>query len=63
MQELNLRLGQGVALTYAQEDDNFKRLKAAIDALEIAIAGSSSGTVTSVGLTLPNIFTVTNQVA
>ena len=61
MQELNLRLGQGVALTYAQEDDNFKRLKAAIDALEIAIAGSSSGTVTSVGLTLPNIFTVTNS--
>jgi len=61
MQELNLRLGQGVALTYAQEDENFKRLKAAIDALEIAIAGSSSGTVTSVGLTLPNIFTVTNS--
>lgn len=61
MQELNLRLGQGVALTYAQEDDNFKRLKAAIDALEIAIAGSSSGTVTSVGLSLPNIFTVTNS--
>lgn len=61
MQELNLRLGQAVALTYAQEDDNFKRLKAAIDALEIAIAGSTSGTVTSVGLALPNIFTVTNS--
>jgi len=61
MQELNLRLGQAVALTYAQTDDNFKRLKTAIDALEVAVAGAGLGTVTSVGLTLPNIFTVTNS--
>jgi hypothetical protein len=61
MQELNLRLGQAVALTYAQTDDNFKRLKTAIDALEVSVAGAGLGTVTSVGLTLPNIFTVTNS--
>jgi hypothetical protein len=61
MQELNLRLGQAVALTYAQTDENFKRLKTAIDALEVAVAGAGLGTVTSVGLTLPNIFTVTNS--
>jgi hypothetical protein len=61
MQELNLRLGQAVALTYAQTDDNFKRLKTAIDALEVAVAGAGLGTVTSVGLTMPNIFTVTNS--
>jgi hypothetical protein len=61
MQELNLRLGQAVALTYAQTDDNFKRLKTAIDALELSVAGAGLGTVTSVGLTLPNIFTVTNS--
>ena len=59
MQELNLRLGQAVSLTYAQEDENFKRLKTAIDALEVAVAGAGLGTVTSVGLALPNIFTVT----
>ena len=61
MQELNLRLGQAVALTYAQTDDNFKRLKTAIDALEVSVAGAGLGTVTSVGLTMPNIFTVTNS--
>lgn len=61
MQELNLRLGQAVALTYAQTDENFKRLKTAIDALEVAVAGAGLGSVTSVGLTLPNIFTVTNS--
>jgi len=61
MQELNLRLGQAVALTYAQTDENFKRLKTAIDSLEIAVAGAGLGTVTSVGLTLPSIFTVTNS--
>jgi hypothetical protein len=61
MQELNLRLGQAVALTYAQTDDNFKRLKTAIDALEVAVAVAGNGTVTSVGLALPNIFTVTNS--
>ena len=61
MQELNLRLGQAVALTYAQTDENFKRLKTAIDALELSVAGAGLGTVTSVGLTLPNIFTVTNS--
>lgn len=61
MQELNLRLGQAVALTYAQIDENFKRLKTAIDALEVAVAGAGLGSVTSVGLTLPNIFTVTNS--
>jgi hypothetical protein len=61
MQELYLRLGQGTALTYGQEDENFKRLKAAIDALEISVAGAGLGTVTSVGLTMPNIFTVTNS--
>jgi hypothetical protein len=61
MQELNLRLGQAVALTYAQTDENFKRLKTAIDALEVSVAGAGLGTVTSVGLTMPNIFTVTNS--
>jgi hypothetical protein len=61
MQELNLRLGQAAALTYAQTDENFKRLKTAIDALELSVAGAGLGTVTSVGLTLPNIFTVTNS--
>ena len=61
MQELNLRLGQGVALTYAQEDENFKRLKAAIDSIETALATVGNGTVTSVGLSLPNIFSVTNS--
>lgn len=61
MQELNLRLGQGVALTYAQEDDNFKRLKAAIDSIETALATVGNGTVTSVGLSLPSIFSVTNS--
>lgn len=61
MQELNLRLGQAVALTYAQTDDNFKRLKTAIDALEVSVAGAGLGTVTSVGLALPNIFTVSNS--
>ena len=61
MQELNLRLGQATALTYGQEDENFKRLKAAIDALEISVAGAGLGTVTSVGLSLPNIFTVSGS--
>jgi hypothetical protein len=61
MQELNLRLGQAVSLTYAQEDENFKRLKTAIDALEVAVAVGGNGTVTTVGLALPNIFTVTNS--
>jgi hypothetical protein len=61
MQELYLRLGQGTALTYGQEDENFKRLKAAIDALEISVAGAGLGTVTSVGLSLPNIFTVSGS--
>ncbi len=61
MQELNLRLGQAVALTYAQTDDNFKRLKTAIDSLENAVATGGNGTVTTVGLALPNIFTVTNS--
>ena len=61
MQELYLRLGQGTPLTYAQEDSNFKRIKAAIDSLEAAVAGSGSGTVTSVGLSLPNIFTVSGS--
>ena len=61
MQELNLRLGQAVALTYAQTDDNFKRLKTAIDALENAVATGGNGTVTSVGLSLPSIFSVTNS--
>lgn len=61
MQELNLRLGQATALTYGQQDENFKRLKAAIDALEISVAGAGLGTVTSVGLSLPNIFTVSGS--
>lgn len=61
MQELYLRLGQGTPLTYAQEDLNFKRIKAAIDSLETAIAGAGAGTVTSVGLSLPNIFTVSGS--
>ena len=61
MQELNLRLGQAVALTYAQTDENFKRLKTAIDALEVAVATGGNGTVTTVGLALPNIFTVSNS--
>jgi len=49
MQELYLRLGQGTPLTYAQEDLNFKRIKAAIDSLETAVAGGGNGTVTNVG--------------
>ena len=61
MQELNYRTGQGVSLTYQQTDDNFKRVKAAIDALEATVAGISNGTVTSVGLSLPNIFSVSNS--
>jgi hypothetical protein len=61
MQDLYLRLGQGTPLTYAQEDLNFKRIKAAIDSLETAVAGAGTGTVTSVGLTLPNIFTVSGS--
>ena len=61
MQELYLRLGQGTPLTYAQEDLNFKRIKAAIDSLETAVAGAGVGTVTSVGLSLPNIFTVSGS--
>jgi hypothetical protein len=61
MQELYLRLGQGTSLTYAQEDLNFKRIKAAIDSLETAVAGAGAGTVTSVGLSLPNIFTVSGS--
>ena len=61
MQELYLRLGQGTPLTYAQEDLNFKRIKAAIDSLETAVAGAGAGTVTSVGLSLPNIFTVSGS--
>jgi hypothetical protein len=61
MQDLYLRLGQGTPLTYAQEDLNFKRIKAAIDSLETAVAGVGTGTVTSVGLTLPNIFTVSGS--
>ena len=61
MQELYLRLGQGTPLTYAQEDLNFKRIKAAIDSLETAVAGGGTGTVTSVGLSLPNIFTVSGS--
>lgn len=61
MQELNYRTGQGVSLTYQQTDDNFKRVKAAIDALETAVASVTAGTVTSVGLSLPNIFSVSNS--
>ena len=61
MQELNLRLGQATPLTYSQEDENFKRIKSAIDALEIQVAGAGLGTVTSVGLALPNIFTVSGS--
>jgi hypothetical protein len=61
MQDLYLRLGQGTPLTYAQEDLNFKRIKAAIDSLETAVAGAGTGTVTSVGLSLPNIFTVSGS--
>jgi len=61
MQDLYLRLGQGTPLTYAQEDLNFKRIKAAIDSLETAVSGAGTGTVTSVGLTLPNIFTVSGS--
>ena len=61
MQDLNLRLNSASELTYSQLDLNFKRIKAAVDALEISVAGAGLGTVTSVGLSLPNIFTVTNS--
>lgn len=61
MQSLYLRLGQATPLTYSQEDENFKRIKSAIDALEIQVAGAGLGTVTSVGLALPNIFTVSGS--
>jgi hypothetical protein len=61
MQNLNLRLNSASELTYSQLDLNFKRIKAAVDALEISVAGAGLGTVTSVGLSLPNIFTVTNS--
>lgn len=61
MQNLNLRLGSQTELTYSQLDTNFKRIKAAIDALEVSVAGAGLGTVTSVGLTLPNIFSVSGS--
>lgn len=61
MQSLYLRLGQATPLTYSQLDENFIRIKSAIDALEISVAGAGLGTVTSVGLALPNIFTVSGS--
>lgn len=61
MQSLNLRLGSSSSLTYQQLDTNFKRIKAAIDALETSVAGSGLGTVTSVGLSLPNIFSISGS--
>jgi len=61
MQVLNLRLGSQSSLTYQQLDTNFKRIKAAIDALEVSVAGTGLGTVTSVALAMPNIFTTSGS--
>jgi len=61
MQSLNLRLGSSSSLTYQQLDTNFKRIKAAIDALEADVASTGLGTVTSVGLSLPNIFSISGS--
>lgn len=54
---LNKRSGQGGSLTYNQVDENWSAIEAAF----AAIVAGNSGTVTSVGLSAPNIFSVSGS--
>lgn len=50
--ELYTRLGNGSKLSTAQVDENFKRIKAAVDVLQSATSGGI-GSVTTVGASVP----------
>lgn len=52
--DITYRSGSGAELTPAQIDANFKALQVAVESLQ----GSGSGTVTSVGLSMPSGFSV-----
>lgn len=54
---LRLRDGTGVTLTYADLDFNFRALRTVV----ANIPATNNGTVTSVALALPNIFTVSGS--
>ena len=56
---IELNLNNGIELTKAQMNANWTTIKTAIDALQAN--SQPSGTVTSVGLALPSIFTVSNS--
>lgn len=54
---LNYRSGQGEPLTAAEVDENWQTIETAFAGLSV----SGNGTVTSVGLSMPNVFSVANS--